>query len=260
MPTALDHIRTEIVTKIRDLRIARRWTQAELAARLELSQGRVSQIESGSGSFTAEQLLVALQLFNVSVDHFYSGKLTTDRGAILQNALARLGASHLAEVADTPPSADLASPEDVITESLSTATAPRQITALAPVLVAQGGALFGLLRRLKVRLTELGLERRLAWAVENTNDALRGELATKLPRDWAQRYRRTNIVVADFLKEARLRRQSAARDILDADIRTEKTADQVQEASSKISIAWGIVTSIQPEDFRQALKASRGTD
>ena len=57
--------RLAIASKVRDLRKARRWTQAELSKRLHLSQNRLSEIERGAGSFTAEQLLVILKLFNV---------------------------------------------------------------------------------------------------------------------------------------------------------------------------------------------------
>lgn len=63
-------IRSAIAGKIRDLRRNRHWTQAELSKQLGLSQGRYSEIERGQGSFTAEQLLEILKLFNVPVSHF----------------------------------------------------------------------------------------------------------------------------------------------------------------------------------------------
>jgi transcriptional regulator with XRE-family HTH domain len=67
MTTELDRIRLHIVDKVRALRRARRLTQAELAGKLGLSQARLSEIESGDGSFTAEQLVVILRLFNVGL-------------------------------------------------------------------------------------------------------------------------------------------------------------------------------------------------
>ena len=54
----LSKTRQQIAAKVRELRRARRWTQAELAGHLQLSQNRLSDIERGDGSFTAEQFLL----------------------------------------------------------------------------------------------------------------------------------------------------------------------------------------------------------
>lgn len=85
--------RAEIAKNVRSLREGRGLTQVELSKRLGLSQGRYSEIERGQGSFTAEQFLEILKIFNVSVSLFASGK--TDLGGEFQNALARFGASHV---------------------------------------------------------------------------------------------------------------------------------------------------------------------
>ena len=86
--------RSEIGARLRDLREARRWTQAELAQRLAMSQPQVSQVERGLASLSAEQLLEALRVFNVTADHFApSLRATVD--VALGNAIARLGASQL---------------------------------------------------------------------------------------------------------------------------------------------------------------------
>src|ERR1035438_2790437 len=82
--------RTSIARKVQDLRRARHWTQAELARLLHLSQSRLSEIEGGDGSFTAEQFLTILRLFNVAASEFVHEH--ADPTAELQNALARLGA------------------------------------------------------------------------------------------------------------------------------------------------------------------------
>lgn len=81
-------IRTGVARKIRALREARHWTQADLSKRLGLSQSRFSEIERGQGSFTAEQFLEILKLFNVPVTHFAPGQKGS--GSEIQNALARL--------------------------------------------------------------------------------------------------------------------------------------------------------------------------
>jgi hypothetical protein len=45
-------------------------------------------------------------------------------------------------------------------------------------------------------------------------------------------------------------------DLLDATIGSPKTRREVAEASSAISKRWGIITSLQPEDFVDALRAA----
>src|SRR5271154_2106763 len=87
--------RFTIAKSVRDLRKERRWTQAELAKRLDLSQARLSEVESGDGSFTAEQFLLLLKLFNVGTSRFAPNAGASsghDREAQIQNALVRLGA------------------------------------------------------------------------------------------------------------------------------------------------------------------------
>ena len=71
----LEKTKADIARKVHDLRRGRRWTQAELARRLDLSQSRLSEVERGDGSFTAEQFLTILRLFNVSVQ----GRCWTER-------------------------------------------------------------------------------------------------------------------------------------------------------------------------------------
>lgn len=83
---------------VRELRTQRRWNQSELASRLGLSQNRLSEIERGGGSFSAEQLVVLLQLFNVGISEFVGEDWSPDSQP--QNTLARLGASHMRESAN----------------------------------------------------------------------------------------------------------------------------------------------------------------
>src|SRR5262245_20270642 len=124
----LREARVIIAERVRRLRRERRWTQAELARRLGLSQSRLSEVEHGAGSFTAEQFLLILKLFNVGVSHFADDRrLEEDVG--LQNALARLGGVHLQERADLLPSERLEDVNDVVREALI-AGAARHITAL----------------------------------------------------------------------------------------------------------------------------------
>jgi len=259
MPT-LEKERSSIAARVRELRRGRRWTQAELSARLGLSQARLSEIERGAGSFTAEQFLLILKLFNATVSDFTVAVRDVD--AEIQNALARLGALHLHESSDVLPSAQIESVGEALREGLA-AGSPRLITALAPVLVLNVNRVN--LKKLRAELTEAGLERRLDWLVDNTIDALRNELAHgKAPRPWTQRYRRALLVLETFLDFVRpparagsSPREAYAPDILDAHIRSKETLKEVATSSSPSSQRWGIVTTLQPEDFVSALKAAR---
>lgn len=249
-----DKIRENIARKVRELRRGRRWTQAEFSGRLGLSQSRLSEIERGDGSFTAEQFLVILKLFNVPVSHFVAAEKGID--AELQNALARLGAGHLQEDADVLPSGLLDQVADVVREVLVAADSPRHVTALAPVLVRNVERLS--LPRLRLRLAEVGAERRLGWLVANILAALEHVRLTDLPRKEAQTYRRAKVVLGSFLDGWNPSDPGlGAPDILDHDILSARTLAEVRAANSTISQHWGIVTALQPTDFFEALEASR---
>jgi hypothetical protein len=139
------------------------------------------------------------------------------------------------------PTERLRGADDAVREVLVTSPSPRLVTALAPVLVHNVDRVN--LKALHLRLASAGLERRLAWVVENTLQALREELPS--------------------VKDARQRRaytraqKPAAPDVLDAGIRSKRTLDEVAAGSSDISKRWGIVTAIHPEDFARALRGAR---
>jgi len=238
---------------VRRLRRTRHWTQAELAARIRLSQSRLSELERGAGSFTAEQLLVLAQLFNVQPSEFAPSR-PADELAQLQNALTRYGASNLREREDVIPDADLDVPR-AIQEALVSGV-PRLVTALAPVLVRQADKVS--LTKLHATLADAGFQHRLAWLIENTVAALRAELDTSLSRPWSKRYRRALVVLGAALEEAYARRQgSPAIDLLDHDIRSTKSRGLLEDTGSQISHRWGIVSGLQPENFIRALRDSR---
>lgn len=255
--SSLDTTRAAIAQQVRALRKERHITQAELAAQLGLSQSRLSELEQGAGSFTAEQFVWLLQLFNVDL-HRFVPKPTQRQDATLQNALARLGAAHLQESPDVLPSERLTEVGDVLREVLIAAESPRQIAALVPLLVAN-------IRRFNLRqawlqFVDTGLERRLAWLLENALEAIRREAQSGLPRNWLLQYRRTEVVLSLFLeplKAESTRWASLSLDIMDPGIRSRKSVAEVAAASSDISKRWGIVTGLQPEDFVEALRAAR---
>ena len=172
MPTRpISKLRASVADKVRRLRLVRHWTQAQLAKLLGLSQNRLSEIERGQGSFTAEQLLLILKTFNVPIDHFSTSKAPADLQ--LQNALARLGAAHLHESTDVLPTQNARTVGEVVRETLVGGQSPRNITALAPVIVLHINELN--LRKLKAELAAAGFERSLGWVLENTLEAIRQE-------------------------------------------------------------------------------------
>lgn len=253
--------RQEIARKVRDLRNARGWTQAELAKRLHLSQNRLSEIERGQGSFTAEQFLLILRLFNVTTSDFTSE--ARDVELDVQNALARHGATQLQESANVLPSEELDTVHNSLREALLLGS-PRLVTGAASVLANHAQRLS--LPRLYVELAELGHGRRLAWLVDNTLSALNklvhhgGSGATT----WTQLRRRAELPFRMFLDFAGTQiapdQPNTTYDVLDATIRTRRTLEEVQRQLSGPSIRWGIVTNLQPQDFVEALKASRAGD
>lgn len=251
----LKKTRKQIASRVRELRQARRWTQAELARQLELSQNRLSEIERGDGSFTAEQFLQILKIFNLAATQFMDQPGDARPG--IQNALARLGALHLQESVHVLPSEALEDVHDVVREALLEGS-PRIITALAPVLVRNAERLNP--AKLHAELERLGRERRLAWVIENTLVAL-DHLSSRPneAREWSKLQRRVELPLRQFLNfvDPPPGRNRLPLDIVDTTIRSQRTLDEVQRAASKLSRRWGIVTSLQPEDFRQALEAAR---
>jgi transcriptional regulator with XRE-family HTH domain len=256
----LGRSRKKIAAKVRQLRLARKLTQHELATHLHLSQSRLSEIEHGDGSFTAEQFLELLRLFNVTVTDFVED--ARDPTLELQNALARLGATHLHESAILT-SAALDKTYAVVREALLDGS-PRLITALAPVLANHAETVN--LPKLYADLHELGLERRLGWVVENTVAALSALANETEPgaKVWSKLKRRTEVPFRVFVDVVGSRGEThglkTAPDVLDPTIRSLRTLEEIKRSASKLSERWGIATSLQPDDFVQALRASRATD
>ena len=245
-----------IAAKIRSLRQARRWTQARFAELIGLSQNRLSEIERGNGSFTAEQLIIVLRTFNLQLDYFMPGR--SGQLPKIQNALARLGAKHLKEDSEAVPTERLKEAADAIVEALVAARSPRQITAIAPVIVNQIDNLN--LNMLRLKLAEAGFERRLGWVLENTLEAACGELPA-LRGEWRPKYRRAELVLRNQLASWRPAAQGKpAEDILDRDILSAETLDQVKRALPALARKWGVVTRIAPRDFAEALRGARGND
>lgn len=249
------NLKSKIAKEVRALRKQRALTQAELATKLGLSQSRLSEIEGGGGSFTAEQLLWLLGIFNVTPARFTGQQ--GDPAQSLQNALVRLGAYHLV-ASDAIVPATLADDVGIIIRDTLLSGDPRLTASLAPVLVVQLEGL--ILGKIYLDLARVGAERRLAWVLENTRIAIAAELDGRPPRAWAQHARRADAVFESFLGSIRHNEAEAARlppDILDPTIRSGRSLDEVATAASAVSRKWNIVTSLVPADFQHALRGAR---
>jgi transcriptional regulator with XRE-family HTH domain len=254
---ALARFRVLVSDKMRRLRVERHWTQVRFAGLLGLSQNRLSELERGKGSFTAEQLFVVLRTFNVQADDFLPEKETGF--AQLQNALARLGAKHLREDYESVPSERLKEAGAVILEALISAQFPRHITALAPVIVAQADSLN--FNKLRLQFSQTGFEYRLGWVLESTLEAVRLELPYT-HGECRTAYRRVITLLQNILAGWRPPEPAAAgwEDILDHDLLTAETLHAVKINLSPVAKKWGIITRIGTGDFTEALRGARGVD
>lgn len=254
--TRLSRQRTEIAKKVRQLREGRRITQEALSAELGLSQGRYSVIERGNGSFSAEQFLEILRIFNVSPSYF--AVKTPKKESVLQNALARLGAWHLVESQDALPDAFEDDPAEVVKEVLLGSESPRQIAALAPVLVAQFEKIN--FQKLWTQFVDFGFEGRLGWLLENTVTALRSvEGGSRKER---LRLSRAEVIFQEALDHAQetcgVTGRPRGRDILEP-VYSSRSLNEDWKSGSEISQKWNIVSSLLPSDFRTALEAARAS-
>jgi hypothetical protein len=206
-------------------------------------------------------LILLLQTFNVPLDYFAPPKKSAP--SRLQNALARLGASHLRETEGLLPSERLIQAQEVIREVLVAAESARQIAALAPVFVNQGSHLN--LNKLKFDLEKTGSLNRLGWLLDNLSEAVKSEAGKGSGRGWGVDYvaalslleSAANLLLPSFPPPS-----SSPEEVLEPELlgAGEKTLKEVRASRSKWSKKWRILTRIQPADFIHALRESRGAD
>lgn len=246
----LHETRRRVVAKVRELRLARGLTQAELGSRLGLSQARISEIERGGGSFTAEQLIAMLSLFNVDIGQFLPPVHQDDE---LQNALIQQGATHLRQVPGVVSTGRFRHPSDVILAVLLDPRSARFVTALGPILLRHVDAVS--LPALRERLDASSRSARLGWLIENVRAALLLPPPGEDP-SWRREASRAITVLSNELDRFPPPPTSpnALPDLFDPDIRSVKTIDIVwNKNASPLSRRWGIATELQPDDFRAAL-------
>ena len=140
------------------------------------------------------------------------------------------------------------------------------MAAIAPVLVAHAGQLN--LGRLRNELAALGLENRLAWAVESTLEAIKLESAQVLSREWRLKYRRAALIIEQFFRPWLITSRPAGLDptqptpydVLDPEITSPEGLKEVVAHLSPIAQRWRIATGLEIDDFVAALRGARGAD
>lgn len=244
-----------ISEKLRSLRKARGFTQADLALRLGLGQGSYSRIENGASSLSAEQFLEVLRIFNVSVTEFQP---LIEPGGDVQNALIRFGATHLLGDPSRLPNDKIATAEDVFREVLSDGSQARHLAALGPVFVKNHKEIR--LRKLWSSFTNAGLEARLGWTLENIREAVRQELQRNSFRRKGNQFRAAERELETFLSWVEPKRETVASesgdDLLGLQSIGSKSRRELRSSASSCSLRWGILTRLTPADFLEALKAS----
>lgn len=242
--------RLQIAAKVRGLRVARGWPQRALALQLGLSQSRLSELERGAGSFTAEQLIAVLRLFNVDLGDLLPA---ADPEDALQNALILHGAAHLRRVPGVLVPTRFTDPHAVVLATLTEPRPARLVTALAPLLLQRVEQLS--LAALRLELRGLHREHRLGWLLESVGQALAAP-PPGADLGWRRRAARLGAVITAEL--ARFTppdaTEGAAPELFDAAIRSAASVDQVWRAqASPTARRWGMVTALQPDDFQAAL-------
>jgi transcriptional regulator with XRE-family HTH domain len=239
----------EIAQKVKALRKSRGVSQGDLARLLQVSQSRLSEIEAGKGSFSAEQLIFMLKYFNVPLSHFET--VPADPGDAIQKALAYYGAGHLVENRELLPSERLEQLDAVIREVLLDGGSSRWITALAPVLVRNIDQVN--LQKLHAQFRDYGLHHRFLWLLDNVAQAIRETLEGPIPR---KRALSALEAFRAWVNPRPWETLEGPEDCLGPGILSPETRNELRAGSSDLSKRWKILTPIQVEDFKNALRES----
>ncbi|MBI4212024.1 MAG: helix-turn-helix transcriptional regulator, partial [Deltaproteobacteria bacterium] len=234
--------------------------QLELAQKLGISQSRLSEIEQGKGELSAEQLINAMKLFNLPLGYFV--QFPKENIEIkLQNAVARLG-SQLKEHPDMLPSEQLEKVYQVISETIIHGASSRLLISLGPVIVNHIKQVQ--FDRIEKQLREFHLENRLYWIIEGILRSINKRLEVYLPREVSLRYRKAKVVLEPRLSIPpsvfAVLGHEVPEDILDADISSQKTLEEIKTSRDELARKWKIVTRITEKDFLKTLVETEKND
>jgi hypothetical protein len=160
------------------------------------------------------------------------------------------------ENSDSVPSERFKEAAAVIVETLISPRSPRLLTALAPVVVGNIDVIN--FNKLRFQLAEAGFESRLGWLLDNILAAVRHELPA-VSGEWRSAYRRTELVLGNLLESWQaiaVRENFKGLDIIDRDILSGRTLEEVRADSTPLSRKWGIITRLVVDDFVVALRGA----
>jgi transcriptional regulator with XRE-family HTH domain len=249
----LDPLRRHVLQTLRALRAERGWTQRRVATALGTSQSRLSVVERGEGSISAEQLLTAMQLFGVPAERFRPAGVT--RAGVMARARALLGSPDAVGAPSVEPRADAA--QALLVEVL---LAPRQVThlqVLAPLLVRNLDLIA--LPRVYERLEQRGRGARLGWLADAVAAAIQA-LSTPLPGAWDPLARHAEVALYAFstqLQDARDRSERSrllVEDVLETGLCSAVKLEALRRENGVEAKAWGIVTGCGVAGFAKALQ------
>lgn len=252
METGLNQIRAHIGPTVRRLRKERRWTLGELGRRLDLSESRLSEVERGQGSFSAEQLLLLFQLFHVGPADFVEPDAGRDPVVgSLQNALARLGASHLVADEAFVIRREHERPIDLLLDVLIVHPTARALTALPPVLVRHEVSL----PAVQHGVVQAGVPGRLGWLLEHALAALDAVDGGSV--GWRRESRRWATVAGSFLSRVVKPAGDVPWDLLDAELRSPIGVAAAEADATKIDRRWRVISRLTTADFVGPLEVAR---
>lgn len=239
---------------VRRLRKERRWTLAELAGRLRLSESRLSELERGKGSFSAEHLLALFGLFHVGPEAFLPADTLRDPvvGSI-QKSLSKFGAYHLLADDTFLIRSEHARPVDVICDVLVRHPSPRFLTAIPPVLVQSSNEIsFSAIQDAVVRA---GVPHRWAWLLDRFLGAL--DTIDGGSVLWRRGSQRASVLAQSFLSQLSEPGSDATLDLLDRDVRSQATLRAALVRADEKDHKWRVLSRLTTEDFVAPLEALR---
>lgn len=230
-------------------------TQGEMAKKLAMSQSRLCDLERGRASLSAEQLLMFLQEFSISLAELVPEYLD-DPIESLRLSLARWG--RFALKSSPRPlliSEKLSDLHDVIRETLVITPVRDYLCALAPIIVRHAAVIN--FDRVGMQLYDLGIDARLWWVVEGTLWAVRERKNYYLPGEIAKMYQNANHVLTRKSKSANsffsLRRAYPI-DVLENQAVGARVLEKIRLTQDALATRWRLITRIQSEDFTKALQ------
>jgi transcriptional regulator with XRE-family HTH domain len=252
-------LRQTIGETVRRLRKGRRWTLAELARHLDVSESRLSELERGAGSFSAEHLLTVFRLFHVGPQDFIPPDDAPDPElGSLQTALVKFGARHLVADERTIIRWEHDRPIRVVEEVLLRHPTARWLTALPPVLVTHLAEIP--LPAVQHTLAQAGVPHRWGWLLDQLLEALRVLGPPDAPLRWRQDCQRAQTVAAQYLPSVQRPTPDAAFDLLDPDLRTAASVAAAIARATPIDHRWRVLSRLTTDDFLSPLEVAGDAD